>query len=170
MVKNLLASAGNARDEGLIPGSRVCLGGGNGNLLQDSCLENPTDRGAWWATVHVVTVRHVLATERTHTHIHTLHRCWPHSSQQTLIHSFILHKTTGSYHLLVPNRHQAYNPLLITIPYFALNCEIYEGDSENLVKNIDGGDIFPYEFQKKFLIKNERWGCTRWGCPHPRIA
>ena len=30
-------------------------GGGNGNPLQDSCLENPTDRGVWWATVHGVT-------------------------------------------------------------------------------------------------------------------
>ena len=31
-----------------------CIGEGNGNLPQDSCLENPTDRGAWWATVHGV--------------------------------------------------------------------------------------------------------------------
>ena len=34
---------------------RVNLGEGNGNPLQYSCLENPTDRGAWWATVHGVT-------------------------------------------------------------------------------------------------------------------
>ena len=32
-----------------------CLGDGNGNLLQDSCLENSMDRGAWWATLHEVT-------------------------------------------------------------------------------------------------------------------
>ena len=54
MVKNLPASAGDARDEGLIPGSGRSSGGGNGNLLQYSCLENSIDRGAWQATVHGV--------------------------------------------------------------------------------------------------------------------
>ena len=43
------------RDAGLIPGSGRSPGGGNGNPLQYSCLENPMDRGAWWATVHGVT-------------------------------------------------------------------------------------------------------------------
>ena len=42
----------NARDEGLIPGSGRSLGKGNGNPLQYSCLENPMDKGAWWATDH----------------------------------------------------------------------------------------------------------------------
>ena len=42
------------RDVGLIPGSGRSPGGGNGNALQYSCLENPTDRGAWQATVHGV--------------------------------------------------------------------------------------------------------------------
>ena len=37
-----------------IPGSGKSPGGGNGNLLQYSCLENSMDRGAWWATVHGV--------------------------------------------------------------------------------------------------------------------
>ena len=45
-------SACNAGDLGLIPGSGRTLGGGHGNPLQYSCLENPMDRGAWWATVH----------------------------------------------------------------------------------------------------------------------
>ena len=40
------------RDAGLIPESERSPGEGNGNPLQYSCLENPTDRGAWWATVH----------------------------------------------------------------------------------------------------------------------
>ena len=48
------ASAGNAGDPGLIPGSGRSPGEGNGNPLQYSCLENPMDRGAWWATVHGV--------------------------------------------------------------------------------------------------------------------
>ena len=52
MVKNLAANAGDARDVGLIPGSRKPLGVGNGNPLQYACLENPMDRGAWWAIVH----------------------------------------------------------------------------------------------------------------------
>ena len=48
-------SACNARDLGSIPGSGRYPGEGNGNLLQDSCLENPTDTGAWRVTVHEVT-------------------------------------------------------------------------------------------------------------------
>ena len=41
-------------DQGSISGSGRSPGGGNGNPLQYSCLENPMDRGAWWATVHGV--------------------------------------------------------------------------------------------------------------------
>ena len=44
----------NAGDLGLIPGSGRSPGEGNGNPLQYYCLENPMDRGAWWATVHGV--------------------------------------------------------------------------------------------------------------------
>ena len=49
VVKNLPANAG---DSGSIPGSGISPGGGNGNPLQYSCLGNPKDRGAWWATIH----------------------------------------------------------------------------------------------------------------------
>ena len=45
-------SACNVGDLSLIPGSGWSPGGGHGNLLQYSCLENPMNRGAWWATVH----------------------------------------------------------------------------------------------------------------------
>ena len=48
------ASACNVGDLGLIPGSGRSPGEGNGNPLQYSCLENPMDGGAWWATVHGV--------------------------------------------------------------------------------------------------------------------
>ena len=51
-VKNPPANAGNP---GLIPGLGISPGEGHGNPLQYSCLENPMDRGAWWATVHGVT-------------------------------------------------------------------------------------------------------------------
>ena len=54
VLKNPPANAGDIRDAGLIPGLRRSLGGGHGNPLQYSCLENPMDRGAWWATVHGV--------------------------------------------------------------------------------------------------------------------
>ena len=54
MVKNLPANAGNIRDVGSIPGARSPREG-NGNPLQYSCLGNPMDRGAWWATVHRIT-------------------------------------------------------------------------------------------------------------------
>ena len=51
LVKNLPASAEDARDSGSIPGSGRSSGGGNGNPFQYFCLENPSDRGAWHATV-----------------------------------------------------------------------------------------------------------------------
>ena len=54
MVKNSLANAGDIRDVGLISGLGRSPGKENGSPLQDSCLENPMDRGAWWATVHGV--------------------------------------------------------------------------------------------------------------------
>ena len=54
MGKNLPASARDVRDVGSIPGSGRSPGDGNGNPLQDSCLENPMDKGAWWATVRGV--------------------------------------------------------------------------------------------------------------------
>ena len=54
MVKNMPANVRDIRDVGLIPGSGRSPGGGHGNPLPYSCLENPTDRGAWWATVHGV--------------------------------------------------------------------------------------------------------------------
>ena len=51
MVKNPPSSARDVRDAGSIPGSGRSPGGEHGNPFQDSCLENPMDRGAWWATV-----------------------------------------------------------------------------------------------------------------------
>ena len=48
MVKNLPASAGDVRDVGLTPGLQRSPGGGHGNPLQYSCLENPMDREACW--------------------------------------------------------------------------------------------------------------------------
>ena len=55
VVKNPFASARDVRDVGSSPGSGRFPGGGHGNPLQYSCLENPMDRGAWQAIVHRVT-------------------------------------------------------------------------------------------------------------------
>ena len=60
------ANAGEVGDAGLIPKSRRSPGERNGNPLQYSCLENPTDRGAWRAIVHGVRVRHDWMTKRAH--------------------------------------------------------------------------------------------------------
>ena len=54
VVKNPPANGGDIRDVGSVSGLGRFPGGGHGNPLQYSCLENPMDRGAWWATVHRV--------------------------------------------------------------------------------------------------------------------
>ena len=67
--KESTCNAGDLGDEGSIPGSGRSPRGGKGNLLQYSCLENPTDRGAWRATVHgVAKSRTRLSDEHTHSH------------------------------------------------------------------------------------------------------
>ena len=58
----------NAGDTDSIPGSGRSPGGGNGNPVQYSCLENPMDLGAWWATVHGVTESDM--TEQLSMHVH----------------------------------------------------------------------------------------------------
>ena len=55
VVKNLHANAGDVRDMGSNLGLERSPGEGHGNPLQNSCLENPMDRGAWWDTAHGVT-------------------------------------------------------------------------------------------------------------------
>ena len=61
MAQTVEASAYKAGDLGSIPWSGRSPGEGNGNPLQYSCLGNPMDRGAWWATVHGVAKRQDLA-------------------------------------------------------------------------------------------------------------
>ena len=64
-------SACNAGDPGLIPGSGRSPGEGDGYPLQFSCLENPMDRGAWWATVHGACKKSNMTKQLTHTNTHT---------------------------------------------------------------------------------------------------
>ena len=63
VVKNLPANSGDIRDMSAIPGSGRSTGGGHSNPLQHSCLENPMNRGAWWATVPGVTIGHDKVTK-----------------------------------------------------------------------------------------------------------
>ena len=64
-------SACNVGDLGLIPGSGRFPGEGNDNPLQYSCLENPMDRGAWWASGHGIAKSQTqLSDSHTHTHSH----------------------------------------------------------------------------------------------------
>ena len=72
VIKNPPANAGDVRDVDLISGSARSPGGGNGNSLQYSCLENPMDRGAWWATVLGVTESQTWLSDWAHTYIQTL--------------------------------------------------------------------------------------------------
>ena len=78
MVKNPPANAGDIRDTGLNPGYGRFPGGGHGNPLQFSCLENPMDGGAWWATVHRVT-KSWTQLKRLITHTHTQYVSYGHS-------------------------------------------------------------------------------------------
>ena len=66
VVKYPPANAGDLRDTGSIPGLGRSAEEGNGYTLQYSCLENPKNRGAWWATVHGVAESYT--TERLHFH------------------------------------------------------------------------------------------------------
>ena len=66
VVKNPPANAGDIRDAGLIPGSGRSPGGGHGNPLQHSCLENPMDKGAWRATVQRVTKSDTFERRQSH--------------------------------------------------------------------------------------------------------
>ena len=68
-LKHLPASACNAGDLGSIPGSGRSPGEGNGNPLWYSCLENPMDRGAWWAAVHGVAKSRTQLSDFTFTYL-----------------------------------------------------------------------------------------------------
>ena len=67
-------SACNVGDLGSIPGLGRSFGGGHGNRLQYSCLENPMDGGAWWATVHGVAMSQTRLSDFTFTFTFTLHK------------------------------------------------------------------------------------------------
>ena len=84
VIKNPPASGGNVRDIGSMIGPERSPGGGRGNPLQYSCLENHMDRGAWRATVHSVT-QSWTQLKQLSTHIHTTLKS---SGTRTRVHIF----------------------------------------------------------------------------------
>ena len=108
-VKNPPAKAGDARDMDSIPGLGRLPGVENGNPLQRSCLENPMDRGVWWATVYgAIRVRH----DWTH---NTLRETW-------LI--WIYANNLWHYHHHQSNKTNPTLPEVSFIPLFLLFCLI----------------------------------------------
>ena len=91
MVKNPPANAGDTGDTGSIPGLGRSPGGGNGNPLQYSCLENPMDRRAWWATFHGdhKRVGHDLTTKQQRQHLYLLYFLHLELPPSTLLSQFI---------------------------------------------------------------------------------
>ena len=84
VVEDPPANEGDVRGGGSISGLGRSPGGEHGNPLQYYCLENPMDRGAWWATVHAVTKsRTRLKQLKTHTHTHTHTHRWSHTHTHT---------------------------------------------------------------------------------------
>ena len=73
MVKNLSANAGDIRDRSSISGSGRPPGEGDGSPLKYSCLENPMDKEAWWATVNVVMKSWTQLKSLAQIHTHMLH-------------------------------------------------------------------------------------------------
>ena len=87
MCKVLPVDVGGAREAGSVPGSGRSPGEGNGNPLQYSCLENPMDQGAWWATVHgVIKSRRPLSDWAcTHTYVSNSHTgTWSFSTKKII--------------------------------------------------------------------------------------
>ena len=71
VVKNSLVNAGDSGDKGFIPGLGRSPGGGNGHPSQDSCLDNPMDRRAWWTTVPMAATSQTWLTTQAHMFLRT---------------------------------------------------------------------------------------------------
>ena len=92
-------SAYNSGDLGSIPGLGRSPGEGNGNPLQYSCLENPIDRGAWWATVHGVAKSWTQLSDFTlHTKVYLVIRFFGYSGSSLLCAGFLYLQRAGATH------------------------------------------------------------------------
>ena len=140
VVKNLPASAGDIRDAGLFPGSSRCPRGGDGNPLQYSYLENPMDRGAWWATVSRV-ARSWTWLKRFGTHTHTHRATWLENSG------------VGSKAMLVnsENQHHSFIP-----------CNIGKREKSWGSEERAQGGTQSHALGWLMLDKNVRWSKRLW--------
>ena len=89
VIKNPTTNAEDIRNTGLIPGSGKAPGGGHGNPLQYSCLENPMDREAWWATVQMIT-KNWTQLKWWHAHTHTSLKILINSCKTSGMHIFLV--------------------------------------------------------------------------------
>ena len=124
------------RGAGLIPGSWRSPGRGHGNPLQYSCLENPMDRGAWWAIVHRLAVRHnwsnwTHARTRTHTHTHT------HGRQRSTNCSLVFRLTGNAHSIRTKNTRPKYKGKYKDICLYELHTGGPPSAHENVCANWD---------------------------------
>ena len=108
MVKNLLASAVDAGVMGSIPGLGRSPGKGNGNPLQYSWLENPMDRGVWWAIVHGISTNQTRLSDSAHPHTISLY-----SRSTLLLHNKNFYNSSFIFGITTLNkvRHKSSLPL-----------------------------------------------------------
>ena len=146
MVKNPPADAGDTSDAGSIPGlGRFQHRAGNGNPLQYSCLENPTDRGAWQAAVHGATksrkqLKHVCMYTRTHTHTHT-QILFDEASINSLVISMSLMKNDWTSVLLALNSVQREK-----LAWFSLKMFIRDpSDSSEYNQHLSSKNLRPFK-------------------------
>ena len=159
VVKNLSANAGDIRDTGSNPESGRCPGGGHGNTLQYSWLENAMDRGAWRATVHRVSKSQTqlkrLRThstidpwENTHTHTHThTHNPYMWSASECFMKHF------GSF-----------NAYCILMRSVVLSCSFID-EEFRLQESTDLQEYSPPPDREASERSGRRWdasGCSPW--------
>ena len=96
VVKNRPANAGDIRNVGSSPGSERSPGKGHGNPLWYSCLENPMDRGAWWATVHRVAKSRTLL-KRLSRHKSAIFLAPQRPLEEALTHCLALHSNASAH-------------------------------------------------------------------------
>ena len=141
VVKNLPANAEDIRDAGSIPGLGRSPGGGHGNPLQYSCLRNPMDRGAWWATVHGAEKNRTwLKWPSTHTHIyiHTHTHTHPHPLLNLKVEKIL----TLNFELIQPHSLQFFKLLMTKFSY-----------SINLINfNKNQIHMYTYTYQNWYLL------------------
>ena len=106
VVKNPPTNAEDVKEVGSIPGLGRSPGGGHGSLLQHSCLENPTDSGAWWAAVHGIAMSQTWLSDKALTHAHgNLTHNFPHRHHPPNTSIFLLSSSSWGLSPVLVNYH-----------------------------------------------------------------